>query len=780
MLEEMQWADSASVDALDDLVEALPGLPVLLLLAYRPEWSHAWTGRSFYRQVNLPELTQEQSRRFLRQLLRAADLPDPVADVVIAHCGGNPLLLEETVKSLQERGALVARKGSWTLTQDVSVLQLPTNLRGIMMARLDRLEPQDRAVLQKASVIGRSFTYRVLALITGLDDELDESLERLQDQELILETPLAAEPEYTFKHTIVQEIAYNNLLVAERRVLHERVGDALERIGADRPDDQLEVLSYHYSHSGNKLKAIDYLIRSGEKARRLYANETAIAQFEEALEKYRSLPTQEQEPARLVHLYEVLGDVQLLIADFRSAQENFEAGLAEAIGADLPTARLWNRLGLVWERRGDYRRALRSYERGLAALGASPAAPRPLDQAMLQASAARAQAHRGDYAEAARLARAALDAIGRQLGPDEKRTRADALHVLGLVAYAGGQPDEALTHHLQSLELRLELGDTMGMQESYNQLGAIYWSRGQLDQAFEHLVSLTQVLRLNTRGLEMPSPGRGQTGNLAASRETGPLARDQAGQEGELASPPDGETAPIERFFRSGLSAAQQVGDLWGIAVSCNRLGGMLYRQGERERALYYLRRAVTEAERIGAREVAAQASINLGAILIGQGYADAGLKHLERGLTYAEAVDSAETLAEGHIRLAEGRLAAGDLAGALAEARAGLEKAAQVKHQFAQGLAQRVLGQVASARADWTAADRHFRAAMELLGPIDAQQEVGRTLFHFAQMWKAWSRAGHGPVPEGATVMLQQAAQIFQRLDMQQDLAAARAALLE
>ena len=187
----------------------------------------------------------------------------------------------------------------------------------------------------------------------------------------------------------------------------------------------------------------------------------------------------------------------------------------------------------------------------------------------------------------------------------------------------------------------------------------------------------------------------------------------------------------------------------------------------------------MTEAERIGAREVAAQASINLGAILIGQGYADAGLKHLERGLTYAEAVDSAETLAEGRIRLAEGRLAAGDLAGALAEAQAGLEKAAQVRHHYSQGLAHRVLGQVATARADWVEADRHFRAAMELLGAIDAQQEVGRTLYHFARMWQAWSGAGHGPLPEGATIMLQQAAQIFQRLDMQQDLAAARAALL-
>lgn len=773
ILEEMQWADSASVDALDELVESLPTLPVLLLLAYRPEWGHNWSGRSFYRQINLPELSQEQSRRLLRQVLRAAELPDAVADAVYDQCGGNPLLLQETVKALQERGVLVQRQGAWALTDDVSVLNIPSTLRGVMMARIDSLEELDRAVLQKAAVIGRSFTYRLLATITGLDDALDDSLAALKDREIIVENPLAAEPEYTFKHTVIQEIAYNNVLAAERRALHERVGEALERINAGHTDDQLEVLAYHYSRSGNKRKAVEYLLRSGEKARRLYANDTAIAQFEEALEKARSLPAAERDPAQLVRIYELLGDVQLLIADFRRAQENYEGGLAVAARASLDTARLWNALGLVWERRGDYRKALGSYEQGVKALRAD--APRA-ERAALQISTARALVHRGDYQRAAELATAALAGIERHYEPDDKRARADALHILGQVAYDAGRPDEALTTHLQSLELRQELGDTMGMQESYHQLGTIYWSRGQLDRAFEHLVSLTQVLRLNMHGLDAPDP------DPAEGAATASLAREEAGDAGAgglgAAPAPAGETAPIERYYRSGLSAAHQVGDLWGVAVSCNRLGGMLARQGERERALYYLRKALAEAERIGAREVAAQAGINLGVIAIAQGDTAAGLQQLQWGLTYAEAVESVETVAEGNLRLAEGRLAAQDLAGAQAAADAGYSVASRVQHRSTLGLAHRVLGRIATARAEWAAADAHFRAALDAFGQLDALQEVGRTLYHFALMWQAWSAAGGGPVPEGATVMLQQAAQIFSRLDMQHDLVAARAAL--
>ncbi|HEX5506817.1 MAG TPA: hypothetical protein VFW96_29660, partial [Thermomicrobiales bacterium] len=173
------------------------------------------------------------------------------------------------------------------------------------------------------------------------------------------------------------------------------------------------------------------------------------------------------------------------------------------------------------------------------------------------------------------------------------------------------------------------------------------------------------------------------------------------------------------------------------------------------------------------------QASINLGAIMIAQGAGDAGLQHLQRGLTYAEAVESVETLAEGNLRLAEGRLASRDLAGAQAAAEAGFAVASRVQHRFALGLARRVLGQLAAARADWAGADAHFRAALDAFGQLDALQEVGRTLYHFSLMWQAWAAAGGGAVPEGATVMLQQAAQIFSRLDMPHDLAAARAALL-
>lgn len=763
-LEESQWADPASVEALDELVDAVPHLPILVLMTYRPEWTHGWTGRSFYRQITLAELTPEQSRRFLGHLLGGAALPAAIADSIIAKYGNNPRLLEEVAKMLRDRQVLVAQDGQWTLTSDIALI--PATLRQMIMARIDRLSEQDRTVLQRASIIGSPFTYRQLAQVVEVDDD---SLARLKDGEFLVENLLAAEQEYSFKLPIIQEVAYNTILGADRRTLHGHVGEALERLAGKNTDEVLEKLAYHFNRSGNRRKAIEYLLLSGEKARRLYDNKTAIAQYEEAFEKLRGLNSQElgRGSPLALRLNEALGDVYFAIASFARAQERYEAGVALDDLDVADQARLWQKLGRVWEARGEGRKALESYEQGMALL--TTAAPRRL--AGLQAAAARAHARLGEYERATALAKAALAVTdGIMLNERERRTQADADYVLGLVAYAAGRPDEALEYHLRALGLRQELGDTAGMQESYHELGSIYWSRGQLDRAFEHLVSLTALLRLNSDEIE--------AARLRRMRER----RDEAGLTPlPLADEAASELAPIERYYRNGLVAAQQVGDGLSVATIGYRVGELLYRQGEYQRALAYLRTALAEADRIGARDVAAAASVTHGAILVAQGQGAMGLSYLERGVTLAEAVGSAAALVEGQIRLAEARLALGDMEGALREEQLGFIRATQVGHLLLLGLTHRIMGRSAAARGDWNLADRHYRQAYDYCLTVDAKHELGRVLVDFAMMWRGWAATAtpgldNAAMLEQAQQMLQQAVGLFAHLDMQADLRAARA----
>ena len=768
VLEETQWSDAASVDALDELVDAIPHLPILVMMTYRSEWTHTWGGRSFYRQINLAELTPEQSRHFLANLLSGATLPDTIADSIIAKYGNNPRLLEEVARTLRERQVLVIREGGWVLTADIA--HIPSTLRQMIMARIDRLSERDRVVLQRAAVVGSPFTYRQLALLTDLDDAVSDSLSRLKDGEFIIENLLAAEQEYSFKLPIIQEVAYTTILGSDRRTLHGEVGKAIERLSGNRPDDVLEKLAYHYNRSGNRLKAVEYLLLSGDKARRLYDNKLAIAQYEEAVGKLRTMTTQEfgSDNSLAVRLYEALGDAYFAIADFSRAQEGFESGLGVRELAAADQARLWYKLGRVWEARGEGRKALGSYEQGMAILTA--VAPREL--ASLQASAARVHARLGEYERATALANAALAVTNAiMLNERERRTQADAHYVLGLTAYAGGRPDEALEYHLRAIGLRQELGDTGGMQESYHELGSIYWSRGQLDRAFDHLVSLTALLRLNVDEAE--------AARIRRMREQREIVGDTPLP---LLAESDGELAPIERYYRNGLVAAQQIGDGLGVATIGYRVGELLYRQGEFGRALIYLRTALAEADRIGARDVIAAASITNGAILVAQGKGPQGLSYLERGVTLAEAVGSALPLVEGQMRLAEARLALGDVEGATREEQIGFIRATQVGNLLLLGVSHRIMGRIATARQDWQLADRHFRQAYDYCLAVDAKHELGRVLVDFSTMWRSWASSGTPGVDgrsmlDQARQMLQQAAQLFAHLDMQTDLRAVRSA---
>ncbi len=767
-LEEMQWADAASMTALGELVDLIASVPLLLILTYRPEWSHSWANRSFYRQINLAELTPAQSRLFLRSLLGNAELQDAVAERIIAQCGNNPLLLEETVRVLQTRKILVAQGGQWVLTGDLSAMNMPSTLVGLLMARLDRLSEQDRLVLQRAAVIGRSFTYRLLALVTGMDDLLEESLDRLQEAELIVEDTMATELEYRFKQGIVQEIAYNNILERERRDLHGQVGAALESINAEYSNEQLEVLAYHYTRSTNRRKAIEYLLLSGTRARQLFAHSTALAQFEEALTKLRGLAPHEiaQEPTLPLRTHEALGDLYFTDADFARAQERYEAGLATVSVPLTDRARLWQKLGRLWEQRGEGRRALNAYEQGIGLL--SGAAPQELRS--LQASAARAYTMLGEFTHAQEMAESALAPITRSgMGgatmPDSQ-AKADAHHALGLAAFARGATDEAIDHHLKALLLWEEVGDTTGMQESYYELGALYWARGQIERAFEHLAGVSTMLRIGVGDLDDdPIAQRRQARELVLQTPLPPMGDAQ------------GELAPVERYYRSSLAAAQQMGDRWGMAQIGYRVGLLLFRQGEYDRALGYLRKSLNEAERIGAREVVAATSIALGRIFVDRNDTS-GVQYLERGIAIAEAIEGALTLTTGRLFLTDALRCQGDLAGAAREEEGAFLLATRLGHQFTLGLTHRMMGRMAAGQQNWPMADRHFRLAHELFTAVDAQDELGRTLTDFALMWHEWSGAGNGAIPEGATVMLQQAAQIFARLDMQSDLRVARALL--
>ena len=217
-------------------------------------------------------------------LLAIADLPEPVRQLILERAEGNPFYLEEIVRSLIEQGAILHDGESWRPAGDIQNITIPDTLQGVLLARIDRLQEDVRRTLQLASVIGKSFLYRLLEAIAEAEQQLDRHLAQLQRVDLVREKTRLPELEYMFKHSLTQEAAYNSLLVERRREFHRRVGEALEQLFADRKEQFLGLLAHHFEAAGEQEKAIDYLIQAGDRARLTDEHTEAIGYYQRALE----------------------------------------------------------------------------------------------------------------------------------------------------------------------------------------------------------------------------------------------------------------------------------------------------------------------------------------------------------------------------------------------------------------------------------------------------------------------------------------------------------------
>jgi class 3 adenylate cyclase/tetratricopeptide (TPR) repeat protein len=266
IFEDLHWIDDETQALLNILADSIGTARILLLVNYRPEYSHQWNSKTYYTQLRLDPLGAESAGEMLSSLLGDGKDLIPLRRLIIERTDGNPFFMEEMVQTLYEDGALV-RNGSVRITSPLSELKIPATVQGILAARIDRLRPADKDLLQTLSVIGKEFQLNLVRAVTETpDDDLQPIVDRLQLAEFIYEQPAAGDVEYTFKHALTQEVAYKSVLVERRKMLHERIGSALEASFAQSIDDHLGDLAHHYGRSSNVGKTVEYLDRAGRQA----------------------------------------------------------------------------------------------------------------------------------------------------------------------------------------------------------------------------------------------------------------------------------------------------------------------------------------------------------------------------------------------------------------------------------------------------------------------------------------------------------------------------------
>src|SRR5262249_7513889 len=219
----------------------LPAARLLLLANYRPEYSHAWGSKTYYRQLRIDPLPPESAEELLDALLGTDAALASLKILLVEQTDANPLFLEESVRALVETGALAGERGAYRLTRPVEQLRIPATVQAILAARIDRLAPEAKRLLQAAAVIGKDVPIPLLlAIADASEGEVRAELARLQAAEFLYETRLFPDLEYTFKHALTHEAAYHGLLHDRQRALHARITEAIEHRSTDRAAEEVE------------------------------------------------------------------------------------------------------------------------------------------------------------------------------------------------------------------------------------------------------------------------------------------------------------------------------------------------------------------------------------------------------------------------------------------------------------------------------------------------------------------------------------------------------------
>jgi len=291
IFEDLHWTDAETQALLDGLLDSLPTARLLLLVNYRPEFRHGWGSKTYYSQLRIDSLPDESADELLQSLLGTDAGLDPLRRLLIERTEGNPFFLEESVRSFVETGMLAGDRGAYQLTQAPTAIHVPATVQSILAARIDRLPPEEKRLLQSASVIGKDVPVALLGAIADMpEDALRRALSRLQAAEFLYEAQLFPDAEYTFKHALTHEVAYGSLLQERRRALHGLIAHSIERLYPGRLAEQVERLAYHAERGEQWDRAYRFWRQAGAKAQSRSAYREAIDSFEQALEALAHLP----------------------------------------------------------------------------------------------------------------------------------------------------------------------------------------------------------------------------------------------------------------------------------------------------------------------------------------------------------------------------------------------------------------------------------------------------------------------------------------------------------
>ena len=308
VIEDMHWADISSIELIEYMFRLTETQRILFINVFRPGYKE--TGDRtiqiirkrfslYYVEIALQPMNPSMSENLVNNMLNIRGLQHDVMHQIIDRAGGNPFFIEEVVRSFIDEGAVVVKNGKFEVTAKIDTVVIPHTINDLLMARIDRIEEKTRNLVKVASVIGKTFFYRILAEAARTVEDIENRLSYLIEIQLIRKRINMGELEYLFKHALTQEAAYESLLLKKRKELHHKVAHAIEIAFKEKISKFYGMLAYHYSMGEEYEKAEEYLIKAGEEALRSSASTEALNYYQQALDLYRKKHGENVDPEKL-------------------------------------------------------------------------------------------------------------------------------------------------------------------------------------------------------------------------------------------------------------------------------------------------------------------------------------------------------------------------------------------------------------------------------------------------------------------------------------------------
>jgi len=697
-LTDIQWADGGTLEFLSYLARNSGKEKIFICGALQegegqPALLKEMEGEEYFQSLPLERLQPAEVEELIASMLGTKQVPQGLKDKVISRTGGNPLLLEETMKSLSEEGIIYRQDGRWRCnSKRLAAFEIPGSVSRAVEKRLERLSPEELKVLQALAVINHPVELQLLWEVLSLSPEdLHVAVSGLEAKRLVRKSWQSGKACGEISHQTTSNLVYSRIPPEERKALHQKVGSVLEKGKAG-----VEELAFHYQRGWGGGKAASYCYKAGLRAKKLYSNERAISYLQAALENLG-----EKRKGLKGKILGELGEVFRHTGELEKASDAYERALRD-YGAEMnqrEKAQLHIKLASAWENRSQYEKALAVLQEGRELLGSGAQGRLPAE---ILANMAMVELRKGDFDSCLKLGQEGLEVLGSR-----KTCREGGLlyNVLGNAYFYRGDPKKAEKFYLKSLGIREKLGNQRAISSSLNNLGNIYFVQGEHSKSIDyHKRSMEISDRIgNILGVS------GSYMNLGNVYQVG------------------GQISKALSYFQRSLEINQRVGDKNGLAACMNNIAGIYIDKGEYGEAEKLFRQSREIFRQIGNKFGEAMCYTNMGITYFARGKYSQALGFYRKGLKMARLLGNSELEAVSHNNLGEAYLTLGRVRGARKEVETVISMMEKSGEKLLLAEAYNLLGKADLAAGELQRAEETQRKALEYSTLLGDERFRGR-----------------------------------------------------